>query len=240
MYLLLFIIIFIICSILLFMYQRGARYQNYISHCGILPKEYSSNDKHDFCGISTFEYNIPKNIYNSLKNIADSNISKRVNIYNWKAGKTVSTLELSKTDPDIIKWYIEFADFISKIIGEKVKNTDIRFPTSCALLIYDEKDDFINWHFDQNHFKGRFFTVLLPITKDKTCTEYIFKNSEEIEQSINHKNIIFEGEKVFHMASKLCDNQKRVVLSLQYVTDDNINIFNSLLMKIKDLAYIGF
>jgi len=245
MYINIFILVFLlsITFVFLFMYKRGAYYQNHISHCGKLPKRITSTSTSDsFCGISTFDYTLPCDIRNSLTNISNSDIAKRVNVYQWKAGKTVSTQQLLKYDSKIINWYIDFANEVSKIIGEPVKHTSLDLPTSCVLLIYDEKDDFINWHFDQNHFEGRFFTVLIPISEDITCTKYLFKDANEEIQTIDHNegNIIFEGSKVFHMASKLCDNQKRVVLSLQYVTDDNISLYNSLLMKIKDMAYTGF
>ena len=215
------------------MYKRGAEYKNYISHCNLYSNE--------FCGIKTFDYKIPNKIRNSLIHIANLNVAKRVNIYNWKAGKTISTKQLLEFDSDIIEWYKLFAKYISNIINENVTITPLYMPTSCALLIYDEENDFINWHFDQNHFQGRFFTVLLPITLHSTCTKYMYKDKDaNIQQIDQHEgNIIFEGSKVFHMASKLCKGEKRIILSLQYVTNDNIDLLNTFLLKIKDFAYIG-
>jgi hypothetical protein len=215
------------------MYKRGAEYNNYIVNC------VSDND---FCALKVFDYKIPDNIYNSLLNIGmnDEN-SKRVEIYNWKSGKTVATNKINQLDRNIIDWYIDFSKVISNIIGQDVKHTSLLFPTSCALLVYDKPGDFINWHFDQNHFKGRFFTVLLPITVEETDTKYTYIDPLGVRQHIsqNDGNIVFEGSKVFHAATKLGPNQKRIVLSLQYVTDDTIDSYNSFLMMLKDFAYIG-
>lgn len=225
-------IVFVILFVLYFMYQKGGVYHNHIAHC--------RNDT-TFCGIKKFQYKIPENIKNSLLTIGNSEIPKRVNIYNWKAGKTVSTRQLLDTDPKIIEWYKSFGNKISKIVNEQVMITPLNLPTSCALLIYDEENDFINWHNDINYFDGRFFTVLLPITRVNTCTKYLYRdhNSDIKEIHQNEGNIIFEGSKVFHMASKLCKNESRMVLSLQYTTNDNINFINKCLMSIKDLTYIG-
>ncbi len=169
--------------------------------------------------------------------------SKRVNISGWKAGKTVETKTILKLDPSVIDWYCNFANDMSTLLNIEtpLQPTSFDMPTSCALLIYNDEGDFINWHFDQNHFNGRFFTVLIPITSELTNTEYLYRDANGDTKQINQQggSIIFEGEKVFHMASKLGKNQRRVVLSLQYVTDDSINILNSFLMKIKDIAYTG-
>ena len=55
------------------------------------------------------------------------------------------------------------------------------------------------------------------------------------------KAILFEGDKVFHMASAFCnEGQKRIMISVQFSTNTNINWFNNILMRIKDVAYIGY
>jgi hypothetical protein len=176
------------------------------------------------------------------KCINDESIQKRVNIPMWKSGKTIPTSILVKNHPDIILWYKGFAKTISELVNDNVEITPLDLETSCCILIYDEKDDFINWHFDVNYFNGRFFTVLIPITIERTCTKYIYRdhNEEEKEKDlVKDKCVVFEGEKVFHMASKLCKGEKRAILSLQYSTNSDINLFNKLFMRFKDVAYIG-
>lgn len=220
-------IIFLISIIAIVMYRRGGVYINYLKNC---------NDE-KFCGISTFDYILPHHIHSSLLDLSETK-SKRVNIPGWKAGKTVSCSFMTS---EIIEWYKYFANAMSKIIGEKLVITPLNLPTSCCILTYDEKDDFINWHFDVNYFNGRFFTVLIPLTQNQTCTKYVFKNKYEEDESIDMSDgtcIIFEGEKVFHMASKLCSQQKRTILSLQYTTNPKINLINRFFMSVKDFAYI--
>ena len=173
-----------------------------------------------------------------VESLTDSAV--RVNIPGWKAGRSLTTLQILEKSPTIIDWYLSFADNISLITGLTVKPTPLALPTSCALLVYDEEGDFINWHYDVNYFSGRFFTVIIPVTVDSTCTSFKYIDPQGIEQSLEGMNIVFEGEKVFHTATKLCKNQKRVVLSLQYVTDDASVGWKKMLMNIKDFAYTGF
>jgi hypothetical protein len=206
------------------MYTRGAIY----------------NSQH-IVNLKKFIFKIPYNIKTKLINISNNNShAKRVNIYNWKAGKTISTQKLSELDPEIIEWYKNFAHTMSNVVKLPLIHTGLELPTSCALLIYDEPGDFINWHYDVNYFDGKFFTVLIPISEAITDTKYYYIDENGVAQSIdqNEGGFIFEGQKVFHMASKLGTNQRRVVLSLQYATDNNINFFNRILMYIKDRTYI--
>ncbi len=221
-------VIIFVC-ILLFLYMRGSIYRNKIKNC-------KSTDK--FCGIKLFKYKLPDEISNSI--LSATEYAVRVNITNWKAGKTISTKDIPK---NVIDWYKNtFVKVASDLIGEKLEITPLNLPTSCCVLIYDEENDFIDWHFDQNFYDGRFFTVLIPITFKKTCTDFVYKDKNELDTNIDISDgtsIIFEGEKLFHMASKLCKNQSRIVLSLQYTTNSNISLLNRLFMRIKDIAYIG-
>jgi hypothetical protein len=83
---------------------------------------------------------------------------------------------------------------------------------------------------------------LIPITNDLTCTKFQIKDENNNIKDIdlrNNNSICFEGNYLFHRASKLCKNQKRIMLSCQYVTDNNMSFINQLRIKLKDFAYIG-
>jgi hypothetical protein len=51
--------------------------------------------------------------------------------------------------------------------------------------------------------------------------------------------LLFEGEHVFHMASKICSGQVRYVLSMQFVTEDRLKRGNKFMLRLKDSAYVG-
>jgi hypothetical protein len=209
-----------------YIYYIGAYYQNKI------------NTKDYFYGINIFEYSLDNDLRKILLNASIN--AKRVDIKNWKYGRTLSTAGIPKEG---INFYEDFSSKITDIVGEKVYTTPLHLPTSACLLVYDREGDFINWHFDVNYFDGRFFTVLIPITLEESCTKFKYKdhvpNDIEIDLGGLNKSVVFEGEKLFHMATKLCkEDSQRIVLSLQYTTNSNINFFNRVLMGIKDLAYV--
>jgi len=169
---------------------------------------------------------------------------RRVVIPAWKAGRTITTQTIIKNIPNVYDWYKGLEEKISSIIGENVYVTSNNLPTTCAILIYEKNGDFINWHYDVNYFNGRFFTLLIPVNITNHCTEYRYYdkdgNINGIKEELD-KAILFEGDKVFHMASKFCNKGKqRLILSVQFSTNPTISWVNNILMRIKDIAYIGY
>lgn len=238
------IILFFIISIGLYGYNSGS--------CKI-NKKYICND--NFCLYKEFKVYFINIIQNEINEIlTHKEIQKRVNIETYpetilncalpnKKGITISTQNVIKYAPNLIHFYKnELCKLISNKINLHLFPTNLDLPTSCALLIYENEGDWINWHYDYNYYDGRFFTVLIPITNNLTCTEFQFKNDKNEVKSINLTNnnsICFEGNYLYHRASKLCKNEKRIILSCQYVTDNNISIINKMRLKFKDFAYIG-
>jgi hypothetical protein len=160
-----------------------------------------------------------------------------------KKGITVSTHNVVKNAPNLIEYYQnDLCKLVSNKINMELFPTDLGLPTTCVLLIYENEGDWINWHYDYNYYDGRFFTVLIPIMNNSTCTEFQFMNDKNEVKSINLTNnnsVCFEGNYLYHRASKLCKNEKRIILSCQYVTNNNMSTLNKWRLKLKDFAYTG-
>ena len=240
------IIILLIILILIYLYAYNS------GSCKI-NKKYICDKK--FCLYKEFYLELPNNLKDDINSIQkNKNIQKRVEIKFYpemilncavpnKSGITISTQNIQKLSPNLIKYYqYDLCDIITKKLDLKLYPSDLRFPTSCAILIYEKEGDWINWHYDHNYYNGRFFTVLIPITNEITCTEFQLLDDNGKTKSINLTNgncICFEGNYLYHSASKLCDGQRRVILSCQYVTDNNMNLLNKMRINIKDFAYTG-
>ena len=237
------LVLFIVC-IGIYGYNSGS--------CKIKKKYICTND---FCLYKEFKIYLQTVIKKEINSLLDNKeIQKRVNIETFpetilncalpnKKGITISTMNVVKYAPNLIHFYkYELSKIVSNKLKLKLFPTDLHLPTTCAILIYDNEGDWINWHYDYNYYNGRFFTVLIPITNSLTCTEFQFKNDDNEIKSINLTNnnaICFEGNYLYHRASKLCKNEKRIILSCQYVTDNNMNMLNKLRLKLKDFAYTG-
>lgn len=241
--LLVFVFVFIIC-LFIYGYNSGSCQVN---------KQYICNN--NFCLYKEFNVILDNTIKNEINNLLiNKTIQKRVNITSFretilncalpnKKGITISTNNIIKHAPNVINFYqYDLCKLVSNQLKLKLFPTDLDLPTSCALLIYENEGDWINWHYDYNYYDGRFFTLLIPITNNLTCTEFQFKNDNNEIKSINLSNnnsICFEGNYLYHRASKLCKNEKRVILSCQYVTNNNMNFLNKMRLKLKDFAYTG-
>jgi hypothetical protein len=237
------IILIIIIFIIVYAYNSGSCQIN---------KEYICEN--NFCLIKEFNIELNQTILSEVDLMLENKqIQKRVsistypeNIFNCalpnRSGITIPTKNIVQYSPNLISFYQnKLCKIISNLTGLKLYPTDLKFPTSCAIIIYEKEGDWINWHYDYNYYNGRFFTVLIPITHTLTCTKFQFKdkNNKIIDMDLTNNGICFEGNFLYHRASKLCNNQKRIMLSCQYVTDNSMDFINKLRIKLKDYAFIG-
>lgn len=246
MYLYIILLLFVVSIIFIVIYAYNS------GSCKI-DKKYTCDDK--FCLYKIFHYELNELLKNEINKILlNDKIQKRVNITMYpenlfgcalpnKKGITISTESMVKYAPNTINFYqTELCEYMSSLIGLKLYPTNLNLPTTCVLLIYENEGDWINWHYDHNYYNGRFFTVIIPITNEKTCTDFVLMDDQNNIKNISligGKSICFEGNFLYHKASKLCKNQKRVLLSCQYVTDNTMNNINEMRLKLKDYAYIG-
>lgn len=241
-------IIIIIIIILLYVIYS---YAYYSGSCKI-NKDYKYCNDH-FCLFKKFKFQLNKKLLNEIDNMTNNkSIQSRVNINSYfenisncalpnRKGITIPTLEILKYSPDLINYYQnDLCKIVSDIVGIKLYTTELNMPTSCAIIIYNQENDWINWHYDYNYYDGRFFTVLIPITQDNTCTTFQYMNNDGKIFNINLSDALcFEGNYLYHRATKLCEGEKRIVLSCQYVTTNNMTYINKLRIKLKDYAFIG-
>jgi hypothetical protein len=213
-------------------YKEGGSYS---------PKREVCKGSSSFCNITTgIDVSVPSDIKQKLIQLSlVPDNGKRVEVIGWKAGRTIPCGEVCKI-PGFEDFHRQVSNKVSQAIGEKVIPTDYNLPTSASVLVYEKKNDFINWHYDVNYYKGRFFTMIIPLTREATCTNFKYRLDDN-EYTVKHGDVVlFEGEKLFHMASKLCDDQFRAVLSLQFVTTNDIDMLKFSFLRMKDeFAYTG-
>jgi hypothetical protein len=238
------IILIILIFIITYAYNSGS--------CQLDKKDYNCDN--NFCLIKKFNVDFNETIKDDIQRMLENkSIQKRVSITSYpenilncalpnRKGITIPTKNISENSPHLISFYNnELCKIVSQLTGLKLYPTELDFPTSCAIIIYENEGDWINWHYDYNYYNGRFFTVLIPITHELTCTKFQFKdkNNKIIDMDLTNNSICFEGNYLYHRASKLCNNQKRVMLSCQYVTDNSMSFISKLRIKLKDFAFIG-
>jgi hypothetical protein len=193
-----------------------------------------------FCHIKKINVSIPDDYIEPLLDISYK-YGKRIEIPQ-KRQKAISMKHLKSAFPNIVTWYESLCPIISKVVGEEVTTTPLSEPNSLCLIVYDQEGDYIDWHFDTNHYDGRYFTFLLPVTFEQTCGNYQYKNANEKIETLSLTKgdaLLFEGDKVFHRGKKLCDKQRRIILSITFVTSNHLNYWNYIMLKMKEFGIFG-
>jgi len=229
----LFVFFMFVVSILSIFYYRTTYYKNYL-------KDDSLINTSKFHHIKVIDVSIPSKFIEPLMEIS-RNQGIRVEIPK-KRQKCISLKYLQKSLPGIVEFYKSLPPIISKVIGTKVQITPLSEPNSLCLVVYEEEGDFIDWHFDTNHYNGRYFTFLLPVSTAQTCGNYQYVNSNKNVTTVkldSGKALLFEGDKVYHRGKKLCKNQRRVILSCTFTTSQEIPTIEIIFQKIKNIGIFG-
>jgi hypothetical protein len=73
------------------------------------------------------------------------------------------------------------------------------------VLVYERPGDHVGWHYDHNFYRGRHFTLLLPVM-----------NAGRSANGISHTRLSakIEGAKVLHKVSPILDGERRVVINM--------------------------
>jgi hypothetical protein len=208
-------------------------YKNYLKKC--------KKQNTDFCGIKKISLAIPQSFLPNLQEISRIK-GKRMEVP-MKKQKGVSCEILQRDFPSIVHWYLGIAEQVSKELGFTVYPTPLTESNSVSLVVYEKEGDSIKWHFDTNLYEGRYFTLLLPVTFEKTCGSYEYKDADGKDKTVTIQSgeaLLFEGDQVFHQGRPICENERRVLLSCTFVTSQKISLTNSFLQKFKNWALYGF
>jgi hypothetical protein len=166
-----------------------------------------------------------------------------------KQGGTIAYETLRAHAPTAVALYQSavMRNVVARIVGLDVETTPLTDKSSCSVLYYVKPGDHIGWHYDHNFYKGRHFTVLLPVAnqgqgEDGLSSARLLVRRSEAEQVIPtppNTLVIFEGAKVQHRVTTLAEGERRIVLSMTYCTDPRNSRLQEAARRVKDTAYFG-
>ncbi|WP_447968094.1 HalD/BesD family halogenase [Nitrospira sp. M1] len=167
-----------------------------------------------------------------------------------KKGGSVSYFIVKESAPSLMALYKDQAliDWLSQLAGERLLLCPEEDPHSCALYFYTEAGDHIGYHYDTSYYKGARYTVLIGLLDRSTsrlaCRLHTKDPSKETKElSLDTKPgafIFFNGDKLHHAVTPLGENEERIVLTLQYVTNPEMGRFNRWFSNMKDaVGYFG-
>ncbi|KAJ3330999.1 hypothetical protein HDU93_009996 [Gonapodya sp. JEL0774] len=173
----------------------------------------------------------------------------RYHFPSFKSGASISYSDLQRLAPSAIEFYKTEV----RAAAEQASGVRPLYPTaendmsSASVLVYEKEGDHIEWHYDNNFYKGRHFTVLVPIAVHNSTTRYEFlipqsDGSAPLPRSLDLQEgdlVIFEGDSVFHRATPMIQPGLRVVLSMTLTTDKEAKQVGESARRVKDIAYFG-
>jgi hypothetical protein len=167
-----------------------------------------------------------------------------------KQGGSVSRYTIDQLVPCIGELYRSPAllGVLEQLAGERLQLSPPDDPHAYALYFYTRPGDHIGWHYDTSYYAGRRYTLLLGVLDQSSCRlDYELHTRENgvpvVPGSVQIPPgglVFFDGDKLRHRITPLRENEKRVSLTFEYVTDQSMHPWWRLISNLKDaVAYFG-
>lgn len=166
-----------------------------------------------------------------------------------KKGGTVAYETLERQAPSLVELYrcSALRTLISDIVRLKVEPTPRHDQSSCSVLFYEKPGDHIGWHYDHNFYRGRHFTVLLPMVNRGRDMNGLSQarllarqnGRDEMIPTPPNSMIVFEGARVRHKVTPIGEGERRVIWSMTFCADSRNSALQGMARRVKDTAFFG-
>jgi len=167
-----------------------------------------------------------------------------------KKGGSVSHFDIADRGPALLAFYrsAAFRDFLSRLVQADLELCPDEDPHACALYFYTEAGDHMGYHYDTSYYKGARYTVLVGLVQESSSrllcrlhTRQPGREPRDLEVATTPGSmVIFSGDKVYHGVSPSGAGERRVVLTMEYVTSREMGRAKRLFSNLKDaFAYFG-
>lgn len=168
-----------------------------------------------------------------------------------KKGGSVGRHVLDRACPLIPDLYHSPAlrSFLQELTGDALLNCPASDPHTYALYYYTEPGDYIGWHYDTSYYRGKRYTLLFGLVNDSTaildCQLHRTRSDRDtVDLSVPLRPgtmVFFNGDTVWHQVTPLGEHQRRVSLTMEFVTDPRMTPWHRFVSHMKDsIAYFGF
>lgn len=175
----------------------------------------------------------------------------RKRVPGYKKSGSVSYFDLLEAAPKIISLYKDPAliAYLSELAGAPLMICPDDDPHAAALYYYTEAEDGIGFHYDSSHYEGDRYTVLVGLVNKSERAKLIVhpnrkSGGEHVEYQVaTHPGtfVFFNGNNIWHSVSPIGENEERIVLTLEYVTNPSMTPFRRFISNMKDaLTYFGW
>jgi hypothetical protein len=167
-----------------------------------------------------------------------------------KKGGSVSHFAIVADGPALLAFYRSdsFRQFLSRLVRADLKLCPDEDPHACALYFYTEAGDHIGHHYDTSYYKGARYTILVGLVQESSSRLLCRLHTRQPDRTPRDlavattpgAMVIFNGDKVYHGVSPSQAGDRRVVLTLEYVTSQEMGRLQRAFSNLKDaFAYFG-
>ena len=175
----------------------------------------------------------------------------RLRVLGYRRGGAASRHVLEREAPAVTALYRSPAlrSFLSKLIDVPLLLAPEEDPHGCALYTYTRPGDRVGFHYDTSFYRGARYTVLIGLHDDSSARLHCRLHTRTPHRQIVELKVatrpgtvvIFDGDKLHHCVTPLGVGERRIVLSLQYVTRQDMGSLQRAVSNLKDaMAYFGF
>jgi len=228
-YIILLIIFMLIILILIYFSKR--KFFNKCTDC--LENDYN------IIKVPKLPINLVKELYATVRNNG-TRLDPKLNFNNAK-GKKINYFKLSHN----IKQFYEhpiFRKIVSKAIGKELKMATKKDRYKIFARLYEDENDFLDWHYDNNFTMGIRYTLVIPVYIDK-CNTSKFKIKDRktnIEKIVNiniGEGVLYNGSDVYHSITKQTNGCKRMVIIIPFYTNYKKDIFGNILEYTRNFSF---
>lgn len=174
----------------------------------------------------------------------------RVHVGSFKKSGSVASHDVEKYAPALYAFYHlpALKKWIESIAGCTIYHCPKDDPHSVALYYYTEPGDHIGVHYDKSFYRGRRYTALLGLVQDSVASKLVcYPGATKLNRRANPIDIythpgtlvLFDGDTLWHEVTPLAQNEKRIILTMEFVTDTRMTLWNRFISHAKD-RYLYF
>lgn len=166
-----------------------------------------------------------------------------------KKGGSVSAFTIAEKGPALLSFYHceAFRHFLSRLVKADLKLCPEQDPHACALYFYTEAGDHMGYHYDTSYYKSARYTVLVGLVQASSsrllCRLHTKQSGHEQKElsfsTTPGSMVVFNGDKLYHAVSPSKEGERRVVLTMEYVTDISMGGAKRIFSNLKD-AFVYF
>ena len=147
--------------------------------------------------------------------------------------------------PECVKDFYEndeFARIASEAFDERVTFAPISEQYRIFSRLYEDDDDFLDWHYDNNFTKGKRYTLVIPVMVDECNTsEFMIKDRKTEEEILIPvqvgQGVIYNGTDVYHKITQQTKHCRRMVIIIPFYSNYEKGFLGDIRQFMRNVIY---